>query len=100
MNTASTPETVKGGPFGVIDPGHRYHLLTLDGPLDQRLQFVKRCDMERPESDPGNTNNYPGTTSELPAIGAYALGWRLRVQKRREPLSSRHFTSPGSHGTM
>jgi hypothetical protein len=62
MNTASTPETVKGGPFGVIDPGHRYHLLTLDGPLDQRLQFVKRCDMERPERFPGNTNSYPGTT--------------------------------------
>jgi len=48
----------------VIDPGHHYQLLVLDGfSNDERdLQFVKRCDRARPERYPGNTNSYPGTT--------------------------------------
>ena len=46
----------------VIDPGHQYELLTLDGDLRQTLTFVKRMDAEHPEKYPGNTSAYPGTT--------------------------------------
>lgn len=46
----------------IIDPGHKYELLTLDGEVEQILTFVKRCDLEHPERFPGNTNAYPGTT--------------------------------------
>jgi len=46
----------------VIDPGHKYKLLTLDGSLEQTLTFVKRCDSEHPEKYPGNKDSYPGTT--------------------------------------
>lgn len=45
----------------VIDPGHRYLLLSLDGVLGQELVFVKRFDPEHPEKYPGNTSAYPGT---------------------------------------
>lgn len=43
----------------IIDPGHQYRLLSLDGPLDQRLTFVKRN--TPPEKYPGNVDAYPGT---------------------------------------
>lgn len=46
----------------VIDPGHKYELLTLDGDLVQTLTFVKRFDHTHPERYPGNTSAYPGTT--------------------------------------
>lgn len=46
----------------VIDPGHEYELLTLDGGFPQRLRFVKRCDPKNPDRFPGNTNAHPGTT--------------------------------------
>lgn len=46
----------------VLDPGHHYELLTLDGDFVQHLRFVKRCDPEHPEKFPGNENAYPGTT--------------------------------------
>lgn len=46
----------------VIDTGHKYELLTLDGDLVQTLTFVKRFDAEHPEKFPGNINAYPGTT--------------------------------------
>ena len=46
----------------VIDAGHRYKLLSLDGFHSQELRFVKRCDVERPWRFPGNTDSYPGTT--------------------------------------
>jgi len=46
----------------ILDPGHQYELLTLDGELSQTLTFVKRMDAEHPERFPGNTNAYPGTT--------------------------------------
>jgi hypothetical protein len=44
----------------VIDPGHRYALDPLDGPLYQELIFVKR------EGDlyPGNVGHHPGTTTQ------------------------------------
>ena len=45
----------------VIDPGHKYELLTLDGKLRQTLTFVKRHDPKHPERFPGNKNSYPGT---------------------------------------
>ena len=44
----------------VLDNGHQYRLLSLDGQLDQTLTFVKRCNP--PEKFPGNTNAYAGTT--------------------------------------
>lgn len=44
----------------VIDPGHRYQLLSLDGPYHQELRFVKRCQPK--ERYPGNFNAHPGTT--------------------------------------
>lgn len=49
--------------FKVIDPGHKYELLTLDGNarFRQFLTFVKRFDPEHPEKYPGNTEAYPGT---------------------------------------
>lgn len=46
----------------IIDPGHQYELLSLDGDHKQTLQFVKRCDFKNPTRFPGNTNSYPGTT--------------------------------------
>lgn len=46
----------------IIDPGHKYELLTLDGDLTQLLTFVKRHDPEHPERFPGNTESHPGTT--------------------------------------
>lgn len=46
----------------IIDPGHQYRLLSLDGDLHQTLQFVKRCDLVNLTRFPGNTNSYPGTT--------------------------------------
>lgn len=45
-----------------LDPGHRYELLSLDGHYPQTLQYVKRCDLQRPWRFPGNTNAHPGTT--------------------------------------
>ncbi len=46
----------------VIDPGHKYCLLTLDGDFEQTLTFVKRCDLAHPEKYPGNFDAYAGTT--------------------------------------
>ena len=48
--------------MSVIDPGHKYLLLTLDGPPGQTLTFVKRMDEKDPSKYPGNTSAYPGTT--------------------------------------
>jgi hypothetical protein len=42
----------------VIDPGHKYKLLVLDGTNDELLTFVKR----EGEKYPGNVGHYPGTT--------------------------------------
>jgi hypothetical protein len=50
------------GEMKVIDKGHKYELLTLDGELRQELRFVKRHDPVRPWRFPGNTESYPGTT--------------------------------------
>jgi hypothetical protein len=46
----------------VLDPGHDYRLLTLDGEIEQTLTFVKRFDPDHPEKFPGNTDAHPGTT--------------------------------------
>ena len=46
----------------ILDPGHKYELLTLDGKMVQTLTFVKRFDPKRPEKFPGNKNAYAGTT--------------------------------------
>lgn len=46
----------------ILDAGHKYELITLDGSLIQNLIFVKRCDLNNPNKFPGNTNAYPGTT--------------------------------------
>lgn len=46
----------------ILDPGHIFELLTLDGELAQTLTFVKRFDPERPKKFPGNANAHPGTT--------------------------------------
>lgn len=46
----------------VIDPGHKYRLLTLDGKRRQILTFVKRRDKANPSKYPGNKNSYQGTT--------------------------------------
>ena len=48
----------------VIDPGHKYKLLTLDGNADQFLTFVKRHDPNNPNRFPGNTESYWGTTCQ------------------------------------
>lgn len=48
----------------VVDAGHTYNLLTLDGDLEQTLTFVKRFDPTNPSRFPGNTNAYPGTTMQ------------------------------------
>lgn len=48
----------------VLDPGHKYTLLTLDGKRVQTLTFVKRMDAEHPEKFPGNTSSYQGTTMQ------------------------------------
>lgn len=45
----------------VIDSGHKYALLTIDGERQQTLTFVKRHDPERSERFPGNTESYQGT---------------------------------------
>jgi len=42
----------------VLDPGHRYLLLSLDGEIGQTLTFVKR----EGEKYPGNVGHYAGTT--------------------------------------
>lgn len=46
----------------VLDSGHSYKLLSLDGQLTQVLTFVKRCDLQNPERFPGNQDAHPGTT--------------------------------------
>lgn len=46
----------------IIDVGHKYELLCLDGKLKQTLQFVKRFDPKDPAKYPGNKTKYPGTT--------------------------------------
>ncbi len=52
----------------IIDPGHKYILLTLDGELNQTLTFVKRCDKiiegRLTNKFPGNKGEYPGTTMQ------------------------------------
>lgn len=44
----------------IIDPGHKYSLISLDGDHYQELQFVKRFG----PNFPGNINRYPGTTMQ------------------------------------
>lgn len=46
----------------IIDVGHKYKLLSLDGKLNQTLQFVKRFDPKDQSRFPGNHEAYPGTT--------------------------------------
>lgn len=46
----------------VIDPGHKYELITLDGSEPTILTFVKRNNP--PEKYPGNVDAYPGTTTQ------------------------------------
>ena len=48
----------------VLDRGHKYRLLTLDGALEQTLTFVKRFDPNDPTRFPGNHEAYPGTTMQ------------------------------------
>lgn len=48
----------------VLDPGHLYELLTLDGKKRQTLRFVKRCDLKNPERFPGNFTRYSGTNMQ------------------------------------
>lgn len=43
-----------------IDPGHKYSLSPLDGPIGQTLTFVKREGTHYP----GNEGHYCGTTSQ------------------------------------
>lgn len=45
----------------IVDAGHVYELLTLDGKGPQVLTFVKRCDQAHPERFPGNTDAFEGT---------------------------------------
>lgn len=47
-----------------LDPGHYYRIPRLDGYGFQSLRFVKRCDYNDPTRFPGNTNAYPGATSQ------------------------------------
>ncbi len=51
--------------FAVLDAGHKYELDSLDGDHGQILQFVKRCDREKPWRYPGNVNSYPGATLQM-----------------------------------
>lgn len=44
----------------ILDVGHKYELLSLDGKKKQTLQFVKRKGL----NFPGNTSAYPGTTTQ------------------------------------
>jgi hypothetical protein len=46
----------------ILDKGHAYVLLTLDGLGRQELVFVKRHDPNDPKRFPGNYNSHPGTT--------------------------------------
>jgi hypothetical protein len=46
----------------IIDPGHRYELLCIDGKEKNYLQFVKRFDPKDPAKYPGNADARPGTT--------------------------------------
>lgn len=46
----------------IIDKGHAYKLLSLDGEHEQELRFVKRYDPTDFDRYPGNENEYPGTT--------------------------------------
>lgn len=48
----------------ILDVGHKYELLSLDGKHPQTLQFVKRFDPEDPKRFPGNKDRYPGTTMQ------------------------------------
>lgn len=48
----------------ILDVGHTYELLSLDGKLHQTLQFVKRFDKTNPSKFPGNKTSYPGTTMQ------------------------------------
>lgn len=48
--------------FKILDPGHDYLLPVLDGDKPVRLTFVKRNNP--PEKFPGNTDAYPGTTTQ------------------------------------
>lgn len=48
----------------VLDKGHDYVLLALDGDFHQTLRFVKRMDHDGRNRYPGNTIQYPGTTMQ------------------------------------
>ena len=64
IRAALTPEPAPSTPnvFTELDAGHDFLLASLDGTTPVRLTFVKRC--HPPEKFPGNTNAYPGTTSQ------------------------------------
>lgn len=68
MTTTQTNDLQRYGAWfdvRVLDAGHRYELGSLDGEHHQTLQFVKRCDLERPWRYPGNTNSHPGATIQI-----------------------------------
>jgi hypothetical protein len=46
----------------VLEPGHAYELLVLDGDVSQSLVFVKRFDSSEPSKYPGNDSAHAGTT--------------------------------------
>lgn len=46
----------------IVEAGHEYELITLDGGFPQRLRFVKRFDPKNPKRFPGNFDSHPGTT--------------------------------------
>lgn len=44
----------------ILDAGHKFELLSIDGKHKQVLQFLKRKGINYP----GNTNAFPGTTTQ------------------------------------
>lgn len=49
--------------YNVLDSGHLYEPMSIDGDYEQDIQFVKRIDREDPTVYPGNTGTpHPGTT--------------------------------------
>lgn len=70
--------------YRVVDPGHRYALLALDGDYEQELQFVKRHDPENPTRFPRNTSSYSGTTLQCVLR---ALAQRIRYLQGQKPCT-------------
>lgn len=68
--------------FEILDPGHRYRLMAIDGDHDQILQFVKREDKNNPTRFPRNKGNYSGTTLQCVIR---ALASRIRYLNGQKP---------------